>query len=302
MPLTINSPGGGTRACGLLGNPVEHSLSPAMHNAAFKYLKLDYIYTAFRVQQQSLGSALGAVSALNMAGVNITVPHKEAALQFMDYVDPGARLCGAVNTVVNSNGKLHGYNTDGQGFLLSLGELGFDPAGKSILLLGAGGAARGVAAALALAGASEIMLSNRTTSRAEDLVSGLSRALSRTKFSLLGWYGENPGPKEYSPWQEALGRAALVVNTTPLGLGPDAQHPPFPHELINPGHLVADLIYNPPATEFLRRAQARGARVLNGTGMLLYQGVLAFELFTGVKAPVGIMKNVLADCLGGVPI
>ncbi|MCL6447169.1 MAG: shikimate dehydrogenase [Armatimonadetes bacterium] len=279
---------GTTKVCGLIGNPVEHSFSPAMQNAAFSSLGLDYIYVPFLVAPADLGQALAAVRALNLVGVNVTVPHKEKVLPFLDELAPEAEIAGAVNTIVRQGGRLSGHNTDGAGFLRALAaDAGFAPEGKNVLVLGAGGAARAVSAALARAGAREIRIAGRTAQKAAALareinerVHGRARAIPWGEEDLL----------------EVLPDVQLVVQATPVGMHPRPEDcPPFPFQGLRSGHLVCDLIYHPPLTKFLARAKAAGARIMNGLGMLLYQGVLAFELWTGVSAPVEVMRRALAE-------
>ncbi|MEW6423418.1 MAG: shikimate dehydrogenase [Bacillota bacterium] len=282
---------GTTKICGLFGCPVEHSFSPAMHNAAFSSLGLDYVYVPFSVPPDELAQAVRAVRALNLAGVNVTVPHKEKVIPFLDELTPEAKSTGSVNTIVNVKGKLVGYNTDGAGLLKALEiEAGFLPAGKNALVLGAGGAARAVSAALALAGAREIKIAGRTYGKAAQLAREIA--------------GRTPAKAEAVPWSEQkLGEEIksvhLIVQATPAGMHPgEDQCPLFPFEHLGGDHLVCDLIYNPPCTIFLERAQAAGARVMNGLGMLLYQGALAFALWTGKNAPVEIMRRALEEQLG----
>lgn len=290
---------GKTSVCGIFGYPVGHSFSPAMHNAAFDHLGLDWAYVPFEVRPQELPAAVAAVKALNLAGVNVTVPHKQVVAGLVDRLSPDARLSGAVNTIVNSGGILTGHNTDGEGFISTLGEEAgmrgpFGPA----LILGAGGAARAVAVALALNGAAEVIVANRTGERAAELCDLINKHTGCAA-SALNWPGlPGRGAAHYRDWASALGRVGLVVQTTPMGMhSRDGEIPPFPFELLNDGHVVVDLVYNPALTAFMKRCRAAGARVFNGAGMLLHQGVIAFELWTGVSAPVEIMRVALQRCL-----
>ncbi|MEW5898961.1 MAG: shikimate dehydrogenase [Bacillota bacterium] len=279
---------GTTKVCGLFGDPVEHSFSPAMHNAAFSSLGLDYVYVPFLVAPADLGQALAAVRALNLAGVNVTVPHKEKVLPFLDELAPEAEIAGAVNTIVRQEGRLIGHNTDGAGFLRALAiETGFAPEGKNVLVLGAGGAARAVSAALARAGAREIRIAGRTAQKAAELAREINERV-RGRAQAIRWGEED--------LLESLPEVQLVIQATPVGMHPRLEDcPPFPFQGLRSGHLVCDLIYHPPLTKFLARAKAAGARILNGLGMLLYQGVLAFELWTGVSAPVEVMRRALVE-------
>ena len=280
---------GKTKVCGIFGFPVEHSFSPRMHNAAFSYLKLNYIYVPFAVPPQALAPAVAGIRALNLAGVNITIPHKEQVISFLDEITPPARLIGAVNTIVNQAGHLIGHNTDGAGFLRALKEeMNFQPAGKKILLLGAGGGARAVAVALALAGAAQFTIANRPFEYAVNLAR-LIKENTNIRAEALPWLENEEGVPA-----EVVAQADLIVQATPVGMHP------FEHECLNipfsclrPAQIVCDLIYNPPQTLFLKRAAKAGAKVKNGLGMLLYQGALAFELWTGKPAPAAVMREAL---------
>ncbi|MFZ5647880.1 MAG: shikimate dehydrogenase [Bacillota bacterium] len=286
---------GKTRLCGIFGYPVEHSFSPAMHNAAFEYMSVNWAYVPFPVRPENLGQAVSAVRALNLAGVNVTVPHKQAVAGLVDHLSDGARLSGAVNTIVNDGGILTGHNTDGEGFIRALKEEAGIEAGKGpALILGAGGAARAVAAALALNGCPAVFIANRSGGRAGELCELIMNSTG-CRAEILNWL-EIPGKgsREYKGWAEALGQASLVVQTTPIGMYPKTDEaPPFPFDLLNSGHVVADLIYNPGSTLFMQRCGAAGARVYNGLGMLLHQGAIAFELWTGRTPPLEIMREAL---------
>ena len=279
--------GGKTRVTGLFGHPVGHTLSPAMHNAAFASLGLDWVYLPFNVPPGRLRDAVRGVRALDLAGVNLTVPHKEAVLPLLDDLAPEARSIGAVNTVVNAGGVLTGHNTDAAGFLAALRIDGaFDPRDRSVLILGAGGAARSVAVGLAMAGAREVLVANRTVERAMALAAHIEGLGVRAR--ALPWTG--PGSLA-----EIAGTCALVVQATSMGMHPrPGEGVPFPFGSLRAGTLVADLVYNPAETLFLRSAREHGARVLGGGAMLLHQGALAFELWTACPAPLAVMRAALA--------
>lgn len=279
---------GKTKVYGIFGYPVEHSASPLMQNAAFATCGLDCVYVPFRVPPDGLSAAVEGIKAMGLAGVNITIPHKEAVAVFLDDVSAEAKLIGAVNTVVNLDGRLVGHNTDGRGFLRSLEEeAGFLLPGKTALLLGAGGAARGVAVQLALAGAKKVFIANRRPERAAAIAEVVT--------------GNTGAGAEITDLTEgALARIItsvdLIVNTTPIGMFPNtAAVPPLPLELLEKRQLVADLVYNPMTTSLLQKAKAVGASTLGGLGMLLFQGAIAFELWTGIKAPVDIMRQTLME-------
>ncbi|MBC7105034.1 MAG: shikimate dehydrogenase [Firmicutes bacterium] len=282
-----------TRICGIIGDPVEHSLSPVMHNAAFHARGINYVYVAFRVPAPLLGAAVAAIRNLNLVGVNVTIPHKETVAAHLDEVSEEARLMGAVNTVVRRGDRLIGHNTDGEGFLRALRAAGFDPAHRSVLLLGAGGAARAVAVALARAGAASISVANRTPARAERLARWLAEGLGAAARA-VPWPGENGAPAG----RQALAGADLVVHATPLGTFPDAQAgPDLAYECLRPGQVAFDLVYNPAETAFLARARAAGARTVSGLEMLVHQGSLAFELWTDQSPPLDTMRAALREAL-----
>ncbi len=274
---------GKTAIYGIFGHPVEHTFSPGMHNSAFKKLGMDACYVPFAVPPGSLEDAVRAVVPLGLRGLNITVPHKELVIAFLDELSEEARLIGAVNTIEIRKGRLIGHNTDGRGFLRSLREHGeLDPKGKKFLFIGSGGAARAVSFSLALAGAAAIVF----------------RDLDARKASLLANdIREKTGVPAITIGQETLPEYAddadCLINASPLGLR--RMDPlPIPGNLIKRRHLICDLVYNPPETALLKVAKKRGAKRLSGLGMLLYQGVIAFEIWTGGKAPVLVMKNALA--------
>ncbi|OPY62429.1 MAG: Quinate/shikimate dehydrogenase [Pelotomaculum sp. PtaU1.Bin065] len=285
---------GRTKVCGIYGCPVEHSFSPVMHNAAFNALELDFVYVPFLVEPACLPAAVAAVRALGLAGVNVTIPHKQAVLPLLDEVTEEARLIGAVNTIVNKAGRLLGDNTDGRGFLRALLEqAGFNPAGKTALILGAGGAARAVAVQLVLAGARKVFLANRSRERAEALAGLLVENAGPAAAEVVAWpgSGKKPDPPETPP-------ADLVVQTTPVEMYPnEGSSISLPFSSFSPGQVVCDLVYNPAETLFMKRAVQAGAVALNGLGMLLYQGVLSFEMWTGKAAPVEVMRESLLKCL-----
>jgi shikimate dehydrogenase len=274
---------GKTKIYGIFGYPVEHTFSPGMHNAAFKALGRDACYVPFAVAPARLEEAVKAVLPLGLCGLNITVPHKERIVGYLDDLSEEARLIGAVNTVQIRDGKLVGHNTDGRGFIRSLRDVaGFDPRNKSILLIGSGGAARAVGFCLALGKAKRIACSDVDTQKAETLARDIR---DRT--------GANAAAVSAEDVAAVAAEADCLINATPLGL---KRNDPLPlgKALIKKQHLICDLVYNPPETQFLKAARSRGAKRLPGIGMLLYQGVIAFELWTGVKAPVMVMKKALS--------
>lgn len=274
--------GGMTKVFALFGDPVGHSLSPIMQNTAFQALGMDCCYVTYLVHKEDLSAAVQAVRALHLGGVNLTIPHKESVLQYLDEVQEDAQLIRAVNTIVNRDGCLFGYNTDAPGFLASLKSTGFDPNGKRVLIIGAGGAARAAAFALAKDGAARIDIFNRSSEKAEKLAQ-----------DLLQVYRLSAGAREANTSLiKSLKSADLLINATPVGMYPNHRSEPLlTREQLHPGLLVYDLIYNPLKTRLLEEAEAAGCRVLSGLEMLVWQGVKAFQLWTGREAPVDLMQD-----------
>lgn len=288
---------GSTKVCGIFGYPVEHTFSPSMHNAAFKSCDLNFVYLPFTVKPKELERAVSGIRAMNITGVNITVPHKEKVIPFLDEVSEDARLIGAVNVIVNRGGRLCGYNTDGAGFVRALKEeTGFLPPGSKILIMGAGGAARAVAVQLACSGAALITLANRTPARARKLADMLKNAGFCSEVLAYRYDYPDGGPELAEA--VVVNNYDLVVQTTPVGMHPKERDcPSFPFQKLRPGAIICDIIYNPPRTVFLKRAGEAGAKTCNGLGMLLYQGVLAWEMWTGYRAPVEVMRKALLERL-----
>jgi shikimate dehydrogenase len=283
-----------TKLVGIFGDPVAHSRSPAMHNAAFQRLGLDYRYLPFVVPRALLPHAVAAIRALGLVGVNITVPHKERVIPYLDQLTAEARLIGAVNTIVNRRGRLIGDNTDGRGFLLAVRRtLGFSPRGQVVCLLGAGGAARAVAVALMRAGVRRLVIANRTVGRAVGLTTRLRRQFTRSGAELHA-IALSP-----AAMNREVGSYDCLVNATSIGMKPGDPclvGPAFLRQCTN----VCDLIYNPAETRLLRDARRAGSRTMNGLAMLVYQGALSFELWTGRKAPVDVMARAASQVRGRI--
>ncbi len=270
---------GKTKVVGLFGYPVEHSLSPLMHNAAFAQLGLDYCYVTFLVKPDCLHEAVEAVRALDLKGVNVTIPHKEKVIPFLDSVSEEASFIGAVNTILNDGGTLKGYNTDGRGFMQSLSEAGVDVSGKRVLVVGAGGASRAVGYYLCTA-ASEVCLYDAVNEKAEQLAQHLNSLKGNARVI----------DSEAFKGGHFFSGLDIIINATPLGL--NVNDPvPVDLSLLNKSHTVCDLIYR--ETLLLRKASELGCRTLDGLGMLLWQGIFAFELWTGKMPSVDVMRNAL---------
>ena len=275
---------------GVFGDPVDENPTVVMIEAGYRALGLPWRYLNLKVSPGNLADALKGVRAMGFRGINLTIPHKCAVLQHLDEVAPDARIMGAVNTVQVKDGRLIGANTDGKGFLRALtDDAQCAPAGSRFMVLGAGGAARAMTVELALAGAAEIVIVNRSAARGQELVDLLTRHTSVKAI--------------FQPWDENLRipqNVDVLVNATSIGLYPDVSDvPALDYTTIRAGMIVCDVIPNPPQTRFLSLARERGARTLDGLGMLVYQGAIGFKLWTGLDAPVAVMKQALAAEFAG---
>lgn len=275
-----------TALYGVFGDPVRHSRSPVMLCRAFEAAGENAAYVAFHVKPDKLGDAVRGVRALGIRGVNVTIPHKVEVMAFLDELDETAREVGAVNTIVNRDGRLIGYNTDGIGYTRSLKEeTGVNLKNATILLLGAGGASRGVGYALAKEAPAKIFIANRTKEKADALARELSIA---TDAAGIGW----------DEIDHIIGNTDIIINTTPIGMHPREDETPLPASLLRPGIVVSDLIYNPLKTRLLHDAEAAGAAIHGGLGMFIYQGAYAFEYWTGKPAPVDAMREAVLAASG----
>lgn len=271
---------------GLIGYPVKHSFSPAMHNAAFSYLKINAEYKLFPLKEDELKGFFANLKINNIFGLNVTIPYKEKVIEFLSKISSEARLIGAVNTIRVGKDGLDGFNTDGAGFLKHItNDLKFIPAGKNIAIIGAGGASRAILVYLSKEKPKSISIFDVDTSKAEILVNHLKEHFADTEFRQeRGIEGLN------------ISNCTLLVNATPIGMkGTDVCL--VDEKLIHNNLLVYDLIYNPKETKLLAAAKKKGAEVSNGLGMLLYQGVDAFEVWTGQKAPVEVMRRALKEAI-----
>jgi len=260
----------------VVGNPIGHSLSPAMHNSALAHAGLDGVYLAFRVED--IAAAISGIRGLDIRGVSITIPHKVSVMQYLDEVDPVASDIGAVNTIVNRKGVLHGYNSDGDGAIKALLEK-TTIKGKQVAVIGAGGGARAVGFGLKQEGGM-VTIINRSKSAGEKLAGDLD-----VEFKLLA-------EVKKLPYQ-------IVINATPAGMTPDINSVPLAPDLMKPGMIVMDMVYNPLKTRFLEAAELIGCTTVDGVAMFVHQGAVQFELWTGRKAPVDVMRRVVLEELGG---
>ncbi len=267
---------------GIIGYPIGHSISPIFQQAALDHLGIDATYEKWEVTPEGVGDFVNGLRAPGSLGINITVPHKQAVIPFLDEVDEWAAAAGAVNTIVNHDGHLSGHNTDGPGFLRALlVETGYDPKGTRALVLGAGGAARGILLALARSGVDSMVIANRTLERAETLAKLASdNGVKSEAISLSG-----------DLLTEAASGADLIINCTTMGMshGPDEHGSPISAAQIPATAIVNDVVYTPLLTPLLKEAAAAGATALGGLHMLVYQGVLSFQMWTGQDAPVDVM-------------
>lgn len=269
-----------TKICMIIGDPVEHSLSPAMHNAAYRALGIDdqFVFVASRVAITDIETVVKAVRMMGIRGLTCTIPHKIEVMKYLDWIHPIAKKIGAVNTVVNEDGTLRGYNTDWSGVTTPLEQV-VSLSGKNVALIGAGGASRAMAFGVVERGA-RLTIYNRTIQKAQDLAHELGNMVETRHSSALQEKG-------------ILHDVAVILNGTNLGMGETIDKTPVPQEAIEPHHIVFDAVYAPRQTRLLREAKAQGARVIEGIEMLLHQGTAQFELYTGKKAPVEVMRSAL---------
>ncbi|MBT2665553.1 shikimate dehydrogenase [Bacillus sp. ISL-4] len=272
---------------GVMGDPIAHSMSPDIHNDAFEKENIDAVYHHFHVTKESLNDAVKGMKALGIEGFNITIPHKTSIIPFLDEVDELALAIGAVNTVVNKNGRFIGYNTDGKGFFKSLcDEISGDIKAKKTLVIGAGGAARAIYFTLVKEGIKQVDIANRTKERAAQLVSDCPYDKVSNAFSII-------------EAEESLSQYDLIIQTTSSGMSPELDHSPLKVDQLKTGAIVSDIIYNPLQTKLLREAGEKGAKTQNGLGMFINQAALAFEIWTGIMPDTARMTDIVLNKLGG---
>lgn len=271
-----------TKMCVIIGDPVEHSLSPFMHNAGYEALQIDdqFVFTAAHVKPADLSVVVSAVRAMGIRGLTCTIPHKVEVMKYLDEIDPIAKKIGAVNTVVNEYGKLKGYNTDWLGTVTPLEEV-TPLQDKRIALIGAGGAARAMAYGVVSKGA-KLTIFNRTKEKADELAKEMGNEVETCHGMSL---------------QDRLPTFDIIINATNVGMGDQADQTPVAKECIHSHHIVFDAVYSPYETQLIREAKEQGATVIHGTEMLLHQGTAQFELYTRHKAPIEVMRNVLFEKL-----
>ena len=278
---------GHTVLTGLLGSPVSHSISPMMHNEAFKQLKLDYVYLAFDVNEKNMESAVNGLRTLNVRGFNVTMPGKNIMPTLCDKLTPAAEITGAVNTVVNDNGILTGHTTDGIGYMRAVEDAGHDIIGKKMTLLGAGGAATSIFVQAALDGVSEISIFNNRSKnfeRAQNIIKKLSEYTS-CKVKLFDYEDDSILKRE-------IGDSAILINGTSVGMAPNIDQSIITNSsMFHKDLIVSDIIYNPRETKLMKLAKEAGCQTFNGLYMLLYQGAEAFKIWTGQEMPIDIIKQ-----------
>lgn len=273
-----------TQFCGVLGKPVGHSLSPAIHNAAFRALGLNFVYLAWQVD--TIGDAVKGLRALgNFRGASVTIPHKVAAMQFLDHVEPTAKRIGAINTIVADKGELSGYNTDATGALRALREGGIELKGRRIVVLGSGGAARAIAVALAADSGAE----NLTLLGIEDS----ERTRLAQDIRSVGVATVEDSHLDEAALRRVLPDSHVLIHCTPVGMSPKSDSTCVPASLLHSGLVVMDIVYNPRETQLLKDAKFAGCKTIPGLEMFLNQAVTQFELWTNQAAPVAVMRTVL---------
>ncbi len=279
-----------TKLIGLLGNPLGHSFSPAMHNNAFQSLGLNFFYLPIEVTAEDLSTVTAGIARMNFAGYNITVPHKIRIMDCLDAIDPLAQAIGAVNTVILEDGRATGYNTDGEGFVRSLeAESGITVGGRCHFIIGCGGAARAIAMTLAFKEAGKIFLCNRTEHKAHELAADINEKVSPCSEVV---------PMETGCIDAAIRQADVLINTTSVGMHPDEDRSPINTDLIRGGLIVSDIVYNPARTKLLRAAEEKGCQTVSGLGMLVNQGAEGFRKWTGAEPPVEVMFEVVRALKG----
>ncbi len=278
---------GKTFVLGVIGDPISHSLSPVMHNRAIQHLELNYCYLPFHVKTEDLEEGIKGVKSLNIKGINVTSPHKEKVIDHLDKLSQDAKNIGAVNTIVREGDGLAGYNTDGEGFVESIKEKGFNPKGKIVAIIGTGGAAKSVGYSLLKHDVSELRIINRTLEKAENLAGDLKGYCDKDRV--------NPLELNQEKLKGKLGGVDLVINGLPMDPVTEAGDWMVPLNELKTDGLAVDFRYKPRESGFLKACREKGLETMNGSMMLLYQGVIAFEYFTSQKAPVEEMKKSLLE-------
>lgn len=265
---------GKTKVVGVIGHPIEHSMSPPMHNNAFKQLDMDWVYVAFHVLPENIGKLMESCKTLDIKGLNVTIPHKTAVIPFLDEIDPIAEKIGAVNTIQFKNGISKGYNTDGLGAIKSL-QKHTSLEEKNVLILGAGGASKAISFTLINENINSLTIANRSQDNALKLIDNIKQHTGFKKIEYV----------DIKDADEIINDVDIIINTTPIGMYPNHNvDAPIKTDKINDNHVVMDIIYNPLETVLLKESRLNGAKTINGTSMLINQGLVSFEIFTGMEA------------------
>jgi len=272
---------GKTRVCGVIGDPIEHTLSPTIQNAAFNHLKLDFVFLAFPVKAAELENAIHGMKSLSIHGLNVTMPHKSAVINYLDKADSATQFLGSANTILNRDGRLSGFNTDGIGALYALRENGVELADKKVLLLGAGGAAKAIAFSFAQEARSLCIL-NRVPEKATMLADALNKIFNKE----IEGCALSP-----SAVQKNMRDSDILVNATSVGMHPNVNQSIVAPQWLKPNLAVMDIVYNPAETKLAKDAKAAGAKVIGGVEMLIYQGAASFKIWTGKLAPIEVMRK-----------
>jgi len=283
---------GKTRVCGVIGDPIEHTLSPTIHNAAFDQLKLDFVFLAFRVKAADLENTIRGMRGLAIHGLNVTMPHKSTVISFLDEVDATVQFLGSANTILNKDGKLSGFNTDGVGALKALRENGVALSEKKMLLLGAGGAAKAIAFSLAKE-VGELAILNRAAEKAKELAETLGRMFNK---KVVG------GGLSSDAIAKNLRDSDILINATSVGMKPNLTQSLVAPQWLKSDLAVMDIVYNPVETKLAKDAKAAGAKVISGVEMLIYQGAASFEIWTGRSAPIEIMRRAALNKLSSAGV
>ncbi len=288
MTITEIPVTGTTKLTALLGSPVAHSLSPLMHNCAFRHLGLDYAYLCFDVTEKELPSAVEGLKAIGIRGFNLTMPNKNKIMELVDHISPVSQICRSINTVVNDGGVLTGTSTDGIGYMEALHDAGYDVAGEEITMMGGGGASTAICAQAALDGIRHIHIFVRPSSRFYQRTLELADTINRTTPCRASVYDH----EDQSSLRQALSRSRLLINGTPVGMAPDTEHSIIEDtSLFHENLIVSDLIYNPRKTRLMQLAESVDCSTFNGMYMLLYQGAESFRIWTGQNMPVELIKT-----------
>lgn len=278
---------GKTKVVGVIGHPIEHSMSPPMHNNAFKELNMDYVYVAFHVLPENIEKLIESCKTLDIKGLNVTIPHKTSVIPFLDEIDSTAKKIGAVNTIQFKNGIAKGFNTDGIGAIKSIQEY-TTLEGKNVLIIGAGGASKAISFTLINENINSLVIANRSKENACNLIENIRMQCDFEEISYV----------DIKDASELIDDVDIIINTTPIGMYPKHEvEPPIKTDKINEKHIVMDVIYNPLETTLLKEARLNGATTINGTSMLINQGLESFKIFTGCKASYKSFEEALMEQL-----